>query len=73
MAAGVPLHLTERHRHLHGHDALTPHSPHTHESIIAMSTILLGTARAALATLTSHDPLDHSHAHFPDIHHRHSH
>jgi len=31
MAAGVALHLTERHRHLHRHDALTHIHPHTHD------------------------------------------
>ncbi len=63
MAAGVWLHLTERHDHEHDHEVLEhshahnsetpPGEPHSHPHV--------------------HGPLRHSHPHFPELHHRHPH
>ncbi len=73
MAAGVWLHLTERHEHehhhlpvehehLHSHDA---HHQHRHDA--TWDGVEPHTHRHA------HEPLDHAHPHYPDTHHRHSH
>ncbi|MBG9390302.1 EamA family transporter [Caenimonas sp. DR4.4] len=76
MAAGVALHLTERHEHRHAHVAMQhthehvhgagdTHHDHVHEPPVAPGT------RHAHAH--RHEPLVHTHAHFPDAHHRHTH
>ncbi|HZF15372.1 MAG TPA: DMT family transporter [Steroidobacteraceae bacterium] len=75
MAAGVWLHLTERHEHEHVHEALEhehehvhgddPHHDHEHVPPVAPGTRHTHRHR--------HKPLRHSHAHFPDAHHRHGH
>jgi drug/metabolite transporter (DMT)-like permease len=76
MAAGVWLHLTERHEHLHAHEALEhahehvhgagdPHHDHVHVPPVAPGT------RHNHAH--QHAPLVHSHPHYPDAHHRHEH
>jgi hypothetical protein len=73
MAAGVWLHLTERHEHEHAHDA-TEHTHehehdehHQHEHDIPVPANTLHTHRH------NHDPLTHSHSHYPDAHHGHRH
>ncbi|HKB74169.1 MAG TPA: EamA family transporter [Burkholderiales bacterium] len=73
MAAGVALHLTERHRHLHRHEALTHIHPHTHDEHHRHQHDFAWDGAEPHSHTHEHDPLDHSHAHFPDIHHRHSH
>lgn len=76
MAAGVWLHLTERHAHPHAHEALEhahehvhgrgdEHHDHEHLPAVPPCT------RHAHAHV--HAPLVHSHAHYPDAHHRHPH
>ncbi|MBI5276789.1 MAG: EamA family transporter [Burkholderiales bacterium] len=76
MAAGVWLHLTERHEHMHTHEAMEhdhehvhgggdEHHDHTHSPALPPGT------RHSHAH--SHDPLVHSHPHYPDAHHRHGH
>jgi drug/metabolite transporter (DMT)-like permease len=75
MAAGVWLHLTERHEHEHVHETLEhehehvhdddPHHQHEHDAPVARGTRHTHRHR--------HEPLRHSHAHFPDAHHRHGH
>ena len=74
MAAGVWLHLTERHEHSHSHEAMAHehehehdmHHQHEHEP-----------AQGPVAIRHSHhhrhEPMTHAHAHFPDAHHRHRH
>jgi hypothetical protein len=76
MAAGVWLHLTERHEHLHAHEALA----HTHEHVhgvgdehhdhVHVPPVPPGTRHTHAH---AHVPLVHSHPHFPDAHHRHGH
>jgi drug/metabolite transporter (DMT)-like permease len=73
MAAGVWLHLTERHVHRHTHERLAhthrhvhdEHHRHDHEP---------GTPSGEPHTHPHvHEPMTHLHPHYPDIHHRHPH
>jgi drug/metabolite transporter (DMT)-like permease len=73
MAAGVALHLTERHRHPHRHEALTHIHPHTHDEHHRHEHDFAWDGAEPHSHTHEHDRLSHSHAHFPDIHHRHSH
>jgi ABC-type nickel/cobalt efflux system permease component RcnA len=73
MAAGVALHLAERHRHRHRHEALTHIHPHTHDEHHLHQHDFAWDGTEPHSHTHEHDPLNHSHAHFPDIHHRHSH
>ena len=72
MAAGVWLHLSERHEHDHEHEALEhahahEHDAHHHhhggEDVVA----------GAHVHRHRHPALCHRHPHFPDAHHRHAH
>jgi drug/metabolite transporter (DMT)-like permease len=76
MAAGVWLHLTERHEHLHAHEPLEhahehvhgggdAHHEHLHEPPVPPGTRHSHAHR--------HAPLVHAHPHYPDAHHRHEH
>jgi drug/metabolite transporter (DMT)-like permease len=76
MAAGVWLHLSERHEHLHAHEAMEhshehvhgvgdEHHDHAHEPPVPAGT------RHSHAH--AHEPLVHAHPHYPDAHHRHDH
>ncbi|MFC0130972.1 EamA family transporter [Massilia eurypsychrophila] len=73
MAAGIWLHLTERHEHAHTHEPMEHghahrhdrHHQHEHED---------GWDGAEPHTHAhAHTELRHGHAHTPDIHHRHGH
>lgn len=74
MAAGVWLHLTERHEHKHTHEPIThdhwhthddEHHDHEHAEPVA--------AGARHRHAHTHEPVTHSHEHYPDAHHRHAH
>ena len=73
MAAGVWLHLTERHEHAHTHEPTKhshhhvhdEHHQHAHDS--AWDGVEPHTHEHAHARLT------HRHPHYPDVHHRHRH
>lgn len=75
MAAGVALHLCERHEHRHVHEAMEhthehvhgedPHHHHTHVPPVAPGTRHSHAHR--------HQAMVHSHPHYPDAHHRHEH
>ena len=76
MAAGVALHLTERHVHAHHHEPLEhshehahgigdPHHEHVHAVPVPPGTRHTHWHR--------HAPLQHAHAHYPDAHHLHTH
>ena len=71
MAAGVWLHLTERHRHEHTHEPIEHEHEHVHDEhhrhdhAGAMAGVHSHTHR--------HEPITHTHEHFPDAHHRHPH
>ena len=76
MAAGVWLHLTERHEHLHAHEALEHTHEHvhgagdTHHDHVHVPPVAPGTRHSHPH---QHAPLVHSHPHYPDAHHRHEH
>ena len=81
MAIGVALHLTERHSHTHTHEPLLHEHEHSHADINGVMVDLHhahshATPVAPGAThqhLHQHASLAHTHAHFPDAHHRHGH
>ena len=72
IAAGVALHLSERHEHPHRHDAIDHehmhdhddgHHGHAHDMM----------PRAPHSHRHSHAAMSHAHAHSEDLHHRHQH
>ena len=73
MAAGVWLHLTERHVHEHTHEPLEhdhehahdEHHQHEHDAPVAPGVRHSHHHR--------HEPITHTHPHYPDAHHRHGH
>ena len=72
MLAGVLLHLTETHAHLHTHEALEHEHAHRHDD---------GHHNHVHDPMPSgvhshrhrHEAITHAHAHVPDAHHRHPH
>jgi drug/metabolite transporter (DMT)-like permease len=69
MAAGVWLHLTERHLHTHRHEALEhAHPYHRTDPHHAAAEPLAGQP-----TRHRHPADQHRHPHYPDLHHRHPH
>lgn len=73
MAAGIWLHLTERHGHSHTHEALTHAHPHSHDAHHRHQHDFAWDGKEPHVHPHRHEPLTHTHAHFPDIHHRHTH
>ena len=81
MAIGVALHLTERHSHKHTHEPLLHDHEHSHADINGVMVDVHhahshATPVAPGAThqhVHQHASLAHTHAHFPDAHHRHGH
>lgn len=73
MAAGVWLHLTERHGHAHVHERLVHDHPHRHDPHHRHSHVFAWDGTELHAHPHEHDPEVHSHPHFPDLHHRHGH
>jgi drug/metabolite transporter (DMT)-like permease len=73
MAAGVWLHLTERHEHVHHHDPMEHDHAHTHDEHHHHNHPPGVDAHEPHTHPHRHDELTHSHAHYPDIHHRHGH
>ena len=73
MAAGLWLHLTERHEHEHQHEPLTHSHRHLHDDHHRHAHGEGDPGGEPHTHEHVHEPLTHSHAHFPDIHHRHGH
>ena len=73
MAAGVWLHLTERHEHFHVHEATTHSHRHEHDTHHRHEHAPGTDAGEPHAHEHTHAPLGHAHPHYPDIHHRHGH
>lgn len=81
MAIGVALHLTERHSHKHTHEPLLHDHEHSHADAKGEGGDVHhahdhATPVAPGAThqhVHQHASLAHTHAHFPDAHHRHVH
>jgi drug/metabolite transporter (DMT)-like permease len=72
MAAGIVLHLIERHAHAHWHDALTHEHAHRHDDDHHRhdhATMPTG----AHSHVHRHEPQRHAHPHVPDAHHAHRH
>jgi len=73
MAAGVWLHLTERHVHEHKHDSLAHTHAHVHDEHHRHEHDDVWEGTEPHTHFHEHAPLVHSHPHYPDIHHRHRH
>jgi len=73
MAAGIWLHLTERHAHLHIHEPMTHSHEHVHDEHHQHRHEFEWDGREPHAHPHRHDTATHSHRHVPDIHHRHRH
>jgi drug/metabolite transporter (DMT)-like permease len=74
VAAGLWLHLTERHDHVHCHEALEHDHLHVHD--VHHQHDHPGMEEPVSEPHSHwhmHAPMRHSHAHFPDLHHRHRH
>jgi len=73
MAAGVWLHLTERHEHDHHHELLVHTHSHRHDAHHEHTHAFPWNGREPHTHEHRHGPLTHSHPHYPDIHHQHRH
>ena len=73
MAAGIWLHLTERHEHSHVHAPLSHAHTHVHDAHHRHSHDFDWDGKEPHAHAHQHEPLTHSHPHVPDIHHQHRH
>ena len=73
MAAGIWLHLTERHAHKHAHTAMRHGHAHVHDEHHQHQHDFAWDGREPHTHAHDHEPLTHSHAHAPDIHHQHRH
>jgi drug/metabolite transporter (DMT)-like permease len=73
MAAGVWLHLTERHAHSHRHTLLKHEHMHIHDTHHQHSHADDSQGQEPHSHVHTHEPLEHVHRHFPDVHHRHDH
>ncbi|MEK7816171.1 MAG: DMT family transporter [Pseudomonadota bacterium] len=72
MAAGVWLHMTERHEHPHAHESLAHDHAHVHDEHHRHAHDFPWDGREPHAHFHVHAPLVHSHPHYPDLHHRHA-
>ena len=73
MAAGVALHLAERHAHRHIHQRMSHVHAHVHDEHHRHEHAAGWDGTEPHTHEHEHAPLAHSHPHYPDIHHRHSH
>lgn len=73
MAAGVWLHITERHGHLHAHERQEHAHAHSHDAHHRHAHDFAWNGREPHTHAHIHKPLVHAHAHYPDVHHRHPH
>jgi drug/metabolite transporter (DMT)-like permease len=73
MAAGVCLHLQERHEHLHTHLPITHTHRHIHDEHHRHSHDFDWDGREPHTHEHTHAALTHGHPHYPDIHHQHEH
>ena len=73
MAAGVWLHLAERHQHAHVHEPMEHTHPHSHDEHHRHEHGFDWDGREPHTHAHAHRRLAHSHPHYPDLHHRHDH
>lgn len=71
-AAGVWLHVTEKHRHRHVHPPLTHEHAHRHDDG-HHDHLHDPSVTGEHSHLHHHDELAHEHEHAPDLHHHHEH
>ena len=72
-AAGVWLHVTERHAHAHLHEPLEHTHSHVHDEHHRHAHDFNWNDSVPHNHLHRHERMLHSHPHYPDIHHRHPH
>src|SRR5207244_5206391 len=70
MGAGVWLHLTERHDHLHRHEPMEHEHLHYHDEHHQHTHGPNDPPGEPHSHWHRHEELVHSHPHYPDIHHR---
>jgi drug/metabolite transporter (DMT)-like permease len=73
MAAGVWLHLTERHVHEHAHERVVHSHVHVHDDHHRHAHPPGVDSSEPHTHEHEHEPIAHSHRHYPDLHHRHVH
>ena len=73
MAAGIWLHLTEKHVHDHEHEPLYHTHTHSHDAHHQHTHDDGWDGKEPHVHAHQHLPLRHAHLHYPDIHHRHDH
>jgi drug/metabolite transporter (DMT)-like permease len=73
MAAGVWLHLTERHEHEHIHEPMAHAHPHVHDEHHKHTHGASDPTGESHTHFHQHARLRHSHTHVPDMHHMHHH
>jgi drug/metabolite transporter (DMT)-like permease len=73
MAAGVWLHLSERHQHEHDHESISHNHRHVHDEHHQHAHEPGVLSTEPHTHMHVHEPIRHSHLHYPDIHHRHGH
>jgi drug/metabolite transporter (DMT)-like permease len=73
MAAGLWLHLTERHEHKHAHGAMEHEHRHMHDEHHHHVHEPHDPPGEPHNHRHRHEPLAHRHPHYPDLHHRHGH
>jgi drug/metabolite transporter (DMT)-like permease len=73
MAAGVWLHLTERHEHVHAHEPQEHSHAHIHDEHHRHAHPDGWDGREPHTHRHAHARLVHSHPHYPDVDHRHRH
>jgi drug/metabolite transporter (DMT)-like permease len=73
MAAGLWLHLAERHEHEHGHQEMLHEHAHSHDSHHQHEHRPEDPPGEPHVHVHRHAPLRHRHPHYPDLHHRHGH
>jgi len=72
-AAGVWLHVTERHAHEHLHEPLEHAHSHVHDEHHRHAHDFSWDGSLPHSHAHRHERMLHSHPHYPDIHHRHPH
>ena len=73
MGAGVWLHLTEHHEHVHSHELVEHEHAHSHDEHHGHTHGKSDPSGEPHSHRHCHADLVHSHPHYPDLHHRHSH
>lgn len=73
MAAGVWLHLGERHEHEHAHEAMAHAHRHVHDAHHRHAHAAGDPPGEPHSHWHEHPPMRHKHPHVPDLHHTHSH